>query len=117
MTGRQRVKIRTYLGYSDQSQGFYSRLEGSISVLTTDGEEEVICVLDDLADIETQLKAAAKRQKVHVAEDVRLAGHDEIIALWKVGNNYARRLSTLLGIAIMRYPFGAGDSAGIAMRG
>lgn len=117
MTDAQRVKIRTYLGYSDQSRGYYSRLEGAIDVLIAEAEEEIICLLEDLATIETTLKASQKRQKVMQAEDVKLAGHDEIIALWKEGSRYVRRISTILGVEIKENPFSSGSPTGVAGRG
>lgn len=116
MTDAQRAKVRLYLGYSDQSSGFYSRLEGAITVLLPEGEEEVVCALEDLELVEGQLRDARRRQKVYKAEDVTLAGHDEIIALYKEGNRLAERISTILGTPILRYPFGSA-SAGFTARG
>lgn len=106
-----------YLGYSDQSSGYYSTLEGAILALSPAGEDEVITILEDFESIEEQLRGARRRQKVEVAEDVRMAGHNEIIALWKEGNRLANRLAAMLGVEVASYPFTSGATAGYANRG
>lgn len=117
LTATQQAEVRRFLGYSDQSAGQYSALEGALIDLSAEGETQVTTVLTDLAAIETQLRSSWGRQKVSKAEDVVLAGHDEIIALRQEGNRLCALLASVLGVDLQRQVFSSGPSTGLAGRG
>lgn len=112
----QKAEVRRYMGYSDQSAGVYSLLEGSLASLSAAAEGQVETVLEDLAVIEEQLRTSWARQKVHVAEDVTLAGHDEIIALRKEGRRLCGVLSIITGVELGAASVFGGGTSGVAGR-
>lgn len=117
LTDLQRADVRRFLGFPDQTTGFYSRLEGAMEILTPNAEARVIELLDRLVSIETKLFAALDRLKVsHVDRDIRLRGPEEIMTLREEGNRNARHLGIILGTGVLRYPFVSGTQSGIAGR-
>lgn len=116
-TDSQKADIRRFLGYTDRSQGYYSLLEGVMTVVSADAEAKVGTILTDLGTIETTLRESWGRQKVKRVEDIYLAGIDEIKALRSEGNRLARHIASILGVQVRVYPFFSGGSSGIAGRG
>jgi hypothetical protein len=118
LTAAQKAKIRRYLGYPDVNRGLRLELEGAMTALSSDGETEVVDLLSKLATIETTLVEAQGRQKVIKAEEVTLAGDAELRALWREGNRYAATLAAILGVDVLRNPYGGASSdSGVARRG
>lgn len=117
LTATQKAEIRRFMGYSDLTQGYYSTLEGALNALSAEAELQVATILTDLAAIEAQLRTSWSRQKVKRAEDVELAGHDELVALYREGNRLAGLLGTVTGVPVAQAPFGGGSNAGLAGRG
>lgn len=117
LTTTQRAKVRRYLGYPDGNRELSSSLEGAMTSLSVEGEAEVVSVLSQLATIEANLESSWARQKVVRAEEVTLAGADEIMALRAEGNRLAATLGSLLGVEPRRQAFTSGASTGIAGRG
>jgi len=118
LTATQKSQIRLYLGYEDRSQGAnYSLLEGVMDDLSAEAETQVGTLLTNLAAIETALAGSVSRQKVIKAEEVTLAGPQEVRTLWRMGNRLARNLATLLGVEVARIPFSSGPASGVARRG
>lgn len=113
----QRAKVRRYLGFPDGNCELSSSLEGAMTSLSAEGEVEVVAVLTQLATIETSLESSWARQKVIRAEEVTLAGADEIMALRAEGNRLASTLASILGVEPRRQAFTSGASGGIAGRG
>lgn len=116
MTDAERARVRRYLGFSDRSQGLFTVLESTISSLSSEGEEDVLNILDELTDIETKLSDARCRLKAARVEDITL-NSDEIYALRDEGKRLVRDLSTVLGIRPLRAPFTSADVSGQAGRG
>lgn len=117
MTDAQRADIRRYLGYSDQSRGFYSTLEGAIDILSPEAEEIVVSILTEIAEIEAQLRDARNCRLMALrVEDITLANYDEIRGLRREGQRLARDISTILGVEIFRTPFQSAPATGAAAR-
>ena len=117
LSDSQRAKVRRYLGYPDVNRRLFSDLEGALAAVSAEGETEVTDLLTKLGNIEDTLVSAQSRQKVIKAEDVTLAGRDEIRALCSEGNRYAVTLASLLDVTPRRLPFSSGSQSGVARRG
>lgn len=117
LTDSQRAEVRRYLGYSDLSAGLYSTLEGAMAALSAAGVAQVAIVLADLAAIEARLRSSWTRQAVIKAEDVTLAGRDEILALRQEGSRLAGMLASIFGVEVQRSVFTSGAASGQAGRG
>jgi len=117
LTNAQKAKCRRYLGYPDVSRLSFHNLEGALTVLSSEGEDEVVDLLDKLASVESTLSDSQDRQKVTRVEDVHMAGPQEIRALYREGNRYARTLANVLNVSVRRLPFAGGSTSGIAHRG
>ena len=118
LTDDQKSKVRYWLGYPDGFRASFSDLEGGMSSLSTFGEARVTDALSQLDTIDAQLQTSWGRQKVVKAEEVTLAGHDEIRALWMEGRRLVRLIANTLGVTPRVDVFSAGGSgAGIARRG
>lgn len=117
MTDAQRAQIRRYLGYSDKSRGFYSLLEGSITVLEPEAEEILLSILQELAEIEAALRdARLKRLKAKRVEDITLGHYDEIRGLRLEGQRLVMDISQMLGVPPLFHPFKSSPMTGTAAR-
>ena len=116
MTDANRSAVRRYLGYADRTQGLYSRLEGAISALTSEGEEAVVCLLKRLEAIEAKQDKLVCQMGVMQVGDVRLDTQIALCGLWTMGNRLARQISTILGVAAIAAPFSSGPRVGISGR-
>ena len=117
LSDAQKAKVRRYLGYPDVNRRLFSDLEGALTALSADGQTEVEDLLAKIANVEGILVASQDRQKVVKAEDVILAGRDEIRALWAEGNRYALTLANILDVKLRRRPFGGASTSGVCRRG
>ena len=113
----QKAKIRRYLGYPDVNRRSFPGMEGALQALSAEGQTEVEDLLAKLANVEAILVASQDRQKVVKAEDVTLAGREEIRALWAEGNRYAQTLAFILDVPLRRRPFGGAPTSGVCRRG
>lgn len=113
----QRAKVRRYLGYPDGNRELSQALEGAMTSLSAEGEVEVTGILTQLATLETSLESSWARQKVVRAEEVTLAGADEIMTLRAEGNRLAATLASIFGVEPRRQVFTSGAAAGLAGRG
>jgi hypothetical protein len=109
LTDAQKAQVRRYLGYPDVNRASYPDLEGALDALSAEGETFVGELLTSLASVQTKLASAWDRQKVHRAEEVTLAGHDEILALRAEGYRLARDLGVALDVKPRRNPFASGS--------
>ncbi|MCA9489137.1 MAG: hypothetical protein KC621_04425 [Myxococcales bacterium] len=94
-----------------------SSIRGALVTLSAEGETEVAGILTSLGAIETRLSESGSRQKVVKAEEVTLAGHEEIMALRQEGNRLAVTLGSILGVEPRRSAFSSGSATGQAGRG
>lgn len=117
LTATQKANIRRYLGYPDITQGSASTLEGVMLAISAEAETQIGTILTDLATIETTLRASWSRQMVTRAEDVTIAGPQEIRSLRAEGNRLARHLASVLGVAVWQFPFASGAGGGPTRRG
>lgn len=117
LTEDQKAGVRRYLGYPDVNRILYQSLEGAMVALSESGVAQVGAVLQDLEAIEEHLRGSWSRQKVHRAEDVVLAGHDELAGLRSEGNRLVDQLASILGVSVRSYPFTTGGAVGVAGRG
>lgn len=117
MTDAQRAEIRRYLGYSDQSRGYYNTLDGVIAILSPEAEEIIVSILTELAEIEAQIRDARRcRLMATRVEDITLSSYDEIRGLRLEGQRLARDISTILGVKIFQTPFMSAPSTGAGQR-
>lgn len=117
LTATQRAKVRRHLGFPDGNRELSADLEGAMTSLSAEGEVEVVDVLTQIDTISTSLQESWARQKVVRAEEVTLAGADEIMALRAEGNRLAATLASILGVEPRRLAFTSGAQGGIAGRG
>ena len=120
LSDEQQAQVRLYLGYSDSSRGGGpSDLSSAMTGLSTAGEAVVVGLLTQLANLDAMLTGAWSRQKVVRAEEVTLAGEDELRALRNEGRRLVSRLAATLGVAVLANPFAThtGGAAGVARRG
>ncbi len=117
LSAANKADVRRYLGYPDINRDAHSALEGALVALSAEGETVVTGLLSQLGTIDTQLQSSWSRQKVKRAEEVTLAGHDEIMALRQEGNRLAATIGTVFGVTPVRLPFAAMASAGPTGRG
>lgn len=118
LSDANKAKIRRYLGYPDVSRSSFPDVEGAMSLLSTEGEAEVTTVLGSLATIDSTLTSSWSRQKVIKAEEVTLAGADEILALRAEGSRLVGMLASLLGVRVRANAFSSGGNrSGIMPRG
>ena len=117
LTDTQKAEVRRYLGYADQSQGYYSVLEGAMAVLSAGGEVQVTALLTDLAAIEAALRNPWTIQKVKRAEEVQLWVSDGLIALRQEGNRLVNQLANMFGVPVLSSAFSPGGGPGLAGRG
>ena len=98
LTDAQKSAARLYLGYSDGAVGGSpSALESALTALSATAQTQVGTILTSLATIETTLTAGWGRMKVVKAEEVTLAGEDELRALRNEGRRLVRQLSIIMG--------------------
>lgn len=117
ITDTERAQIRRALGYWDQTQGFYSKLEGTIFTVSAEGELQIRQYLTEIAEIDVQIREARmKRIKASRVEDIHVAGPDEILMLYHEGNRLCRQISLILGVPVLHFPFAVGDVASVAGR-
>lgn len=112
LTADQKAQVRRYLGYPDVNRGSYHNLEGALTAVSAEGETIVAAILVQLATCQTALEASWGRQKVSRAEEITLAGHDEVIALRAEGNRLAKDLGVLLDVEPRRTPFASSSGSG-----
>ncbi len=112
LTDAQKSSVRLYLGYSDGSTGGSpSALDRGMESLSASAEAQVTSVLTRLATVETTLTAGWDRMKVVKAEEVTLAGEDELRALRNEGRRLVRHLSIILGVQVAHDAFAVGGAA------
>jgi hypothetical protein len=117
LTDDQKSKIRHYLGYPDVNRRQHTHLESAFDALSTEGETRIAEILVRLAALDTDLDGSWDRQKVSKAEEVTLAGFDEVRALRSEGTRICYQLGGVLDVPPRRSPFRAGPSGGVARRG
>jgi hypothetical protein len=117
LTATQKAQIRRYLGYPDANRQDHYHLVGAMDALSAEGEVIVTALLTSLETIQTKLSQSWDRQKVHIVEDITLAGHDEIKALREEGNRLASDLGVALDTPPRRLPFSSGGGTGVLRRG
>lgn len=117
LTDAQKAATRRYLGYPDVNRESYREVEGALVALSADGVTIAVEILGRLATIQTDLASSWSRQKVVKAEEVTLAGAEEIRALRAEGRRLANELAALLGVTIVVDVFSGGSSSGVARRG
>lgn len=117
LTDTQKASVRRFLGFPDGNRLARSSLEGAMDSLSAEGEVVVEAILDQLATINSTLAGSWSRQKVLRAEEVTLAGAEEIRALRAEGRRLANELAALLGVTILVDVFSGGSSSGVARRG
>lgn len=111
----EKARIRMYLGYSAQYRQTYYVLEGAMVAIQDDSAEIVLIreMLVDLDDIDTKIRTSRGRQTVKSADNVVMAGREELKALRSEGQMVAERLARLLGVSCLGGAFGsAGVSSG-----
>jgi len=118
LTSVERAETRRLLGFWDQTRGLYHRLEGRMSGLSTEAEDQVRAWLAEIAAIELQMAdARACRLKVRSItsddESIVLLGWDEIEGLRNEGNRLVRQIATVLGVDVLQYPFASAGMAGM----
>jgi hypothetical protein len=116
LTSTQKSQVRRYLGYPDVNRQWHSEIEGAMTSLSTEGETFVGALLTSLEAIQTKLSGSWDRQKVHVVEDITLAGHDEIEALRAEGNRLATDLGVVFGVPPRRLPFSSSSGTGFVLQ-
>lgn len=116
LTDAQKAAVRRYLGYPDVNRQSHHELEGALTSLSAEGETLVGGILTELATIQTTLQASWGRQKVTRAEEITLAGGDEIRALRAEGDRLVGDLGTILDVKPRRMPF-TGGIVGVIQRG
>ena len=117
LTDAQKASVRRWLGYPDVNRQAHSGLEGALTALSSEGEAVVVAVLDHLATIDETLQSSWGRQKVLRAEDVTLAGGDEIVALRREGRRLVGQVAAALDVQPLRDVFGGAGASGVARRG
>jgi len=117
LTDTQKSQIRLYLGYPDVNRMAHHSLEGAMDAISTEGEDRIGDLLTNLAAIDADLAGSWDRQKVKKAEEVTLAGFDEIGALRSEGRRLAQDLANLLDVPPRRLPFGTSGGGGVCRRG
>ena len=119
LSDAQKSSARLYLGFPDSSVGGSpSILESALTALSATAETIVGNVLTKLATIESTLSAGWDRMKVVKAEEVTLAGEDELRALRNEGRRLVRQLSIMLGVEPAYDAFAVGGAmAGACGRG
>lgn len=117
LTDAEKSRVRRYLGFPDTNRLLHHGLEGALVAVSTEGEAEVQDLLTQLDEVSTQLRESWARQKVMKAEDVVLAGHDEILALRHEGRRLVNQLAALLDVQPRRDAFSSGSTTGEAGRG
>lgn len=116
LTAEEQSQVREYLGFRDSSQTEFSKLEGAFRLLEDSGAAQVRARLSALAKIEEALLEEIENIKVTEVEDVKLRGPTAQRTLFRMGNRYARQISTILGVRMIRAPFSTGPRFGVAGR-
>lgn len=118
LTDAQKASARYYLGYPDRYQETFFRLRSNLDDLSDDAVTLVGGLLTSLASIDTKLTSSWDRQKVSKAEEITLAGPDEIRALRGEGRRLVGRLAATLNVPVHADVFGeAGAGSGVCRRG
>jgi len=113
----ERAEVRRLLGYWDQTAGLYHALEGYMTALTAEAEDQVRTWLAEVEDIDAQISEFRRcRLKFKRTEDVVVAGLDELLALYQEGNRLARQIATTLGTPVYRYPYQSAPMSGLTGR-
>lgn len=107
LTDVQKAQVRRYLGYPDVNRSVpgSASVEGVMGALSIEGEAFVVELLGQLAAIQSKLTAAHGRQSVAKAEDVTMAGGEEIRVLRAEGSRLVGDLATCLSVSVRRNPF------------
>jgi len=117
LTDDQKSKIRHYLGYPDVNRRQHTHLESAFDALSAEGETRIGEMLVRLAALDTDLDGSWDRQKVIKAEEVTLAGFDEVRALRSEGVRICHQLGNVMDVEPRWTPFHAGSGGGVARRG
>lgn len=111
LTAAQKASANLYLGYSYSSAlGSPTSLANVLESLSAEVEAIVGGLLTKLATIESTLSAGWDRMKVVKAEEVTLAGEDELRALRNEGRRLVRQLSIILGVEVLSDAFSVGGA-------
>lgn len=117
LTDANKAKIRRYLGYPDVNRLTYYELEGALGAISSDGETIATGLLTSLDALHTALQDSWSRQKVVRAEEVTLAGPDEIRALRAEGRRLSAELAALFDVPVLVDVWGSGGGSGTCLRG
>lgn len=117
LTDAQKAQARRYCGFADVNRQYDLSLEGAMGALSAEGEALVVDLLGQLATLQTKLASSWDRQKVLRAEEVTLAGGDEIRALRAEGNRLAGDLAAALQVTPKRSAFGGDGGSGMFRSG
>ncbi len=104
-----KVQVRKYLGYPLTT----TVLDAAIDALDTSSENEVLAILDELADVESRVAGYA-RDVAGIARvnTLEFTPGQAIADLEHLGNNQAQRLANALGVEVKALPFGNGSKRG-----
>jgi len=117
LSDANKAKVRRYLGYPDVNRETYHALEGALVALSSDGEDVAGGLLTSLDTCHAALQDSWSRQKVVRAEEVTLAGPDEIRALRAEGRRLSAELASLFDVPIRRDIWGGSSASGACLRG
>ena len=118
LSAANKAKVRRYLGYPDVNRRNFYELEGALVAVSAEAESIVTGLLTSLDTAHAALESAWSRQKVIRAEDVTLAGGDELRALRAEGRRLSGELASVLDVQILRNVWGGGNaSSGVSLRG
>lgn len=113
----EQARIRMYCGYSALYRQTFYILDGAMKTVSSDTSALSLIrgMLDDLADIDAQLKDARGRLKVDQVDEVKIRARDEVKDLRMEGGRMVERLATLLAVPVQRNAFGSSGGIGSGM--
>ncbi len=119
LTDTEKASLRRVLGFSDANRQTHvnTRVEQAFTALSPEGEVEIRAQLTAVVAIEAILVTSWTRQKVIKAEEVTLAGADEIRALRSEAQRLVDMIADILGLTPFRSVFTSGRRSGAASRG
>lgn len=113
LSDADKASVRRYLGYPDVNRLANPGVEGAMVAISAEGEAIVSDLLTQVGEIDAQLRTSWSRQKVKKAEDVVLAGWDEIDALRQEGRRLVAELAALLDVSPLRDVFAGSSDSGL----
>lgn len=99
LTDAQKASCRRYLGYPDVNRRQNTHLEAAFTALSSEGVDQVVAMLANIAAVDTQLATIRGRSGFAKVEDVSFDTAGSIGALQAERRQLVRELGSTLDVA------------------